>query len=113
MSTEARLAVNAVLDAGGEADDVLRGGVDALVASGACSWAAIMLAESGGLVLGPAAGTEAPEKRTRVAVTWDDARVGELVADGCDDDALLKQVAARLGPLCLVAWDTGGEPWEP
>ena len=37
----------------------------------------------------------------------------ELVADGCDDPALLEWVAPLISLYCLVGWDTGGVPWDP
>ena len=97
---------------GGEPDDVLRAVVEALVDTGAASWAAILFAERGELDLGPQAGTPDPAARTRVPVTFGDTRVAELAADGCDDRALLERIAPLISEHCLVGWDTGGRPWD-
>jgi hypothetical protein len=109
--TAAALAeVDAILDRGGDVDDVLRSVVAALVDPGGCAWAGILFAEAGDLVLGPEAGTPGPQ-RAQVPVVYEGTRVAELVADGCDEPALLEAVAGRISELCLVGWDTGGVPW--
>jgi hypothetical protein len=105
-------AVDEVIEAGGEPDDVLRGVMAALVDSGAASWAGILFAESGELVLGPEAGTSRGAA-VRVPVYFSGTPVAELAAEGCDDRALLEHVAGLIGEHCLVGWDTGGVPWEP
>ena len=56
MSAGALEAIDRILNRGGEADDVLRAVVAALVERGGCSWAGILFAEEGELVLGPEAG---------------------------------------------------------
>jgi hypothetical protein len=104
--------VDEVIEAGGEPDDVLRGVVAALVDSGAASWAGILFAESGDLVLGPEAGTARGEA-VRVPVLYGVTPVAELAVEGCSDRALLGRVAGLIGEHCLVGWDTGGVPWEP
>ena len=106
-------ALDALLAAGGEPDDVLRSVVTALVQEGGCRWAGILFREDGDLVLGPSAGEPAPATRVQVPVLYAGTPVADLAADGCDDPLLLDTVAARIGELCLVAWDTAGEPWEP
>ncbi|MDE3190762.1 MAG: hypothetical protein KGL94_08095 [Acidobacteriota bacterium] len=98
--------------ASADADDVLRQTVADLVASGA-TWAGIFFVEDGALVLGPHAGQEDETRRTLVPVTWKGERVAELAADGGVQQERLEQVAAEIADLCLVAWDTGGEAWEP
>lgn len=98
--------------AGADPDDVLRAVVRALVEHEACAWAGVLFVEDGELILGPASGNPDPETRAQLPVVFQDDRVAELVADGCDDPALLEQVAAILGPYCLVGWDTGGLPWD-
>jgi len=107
------LTVDDILDRGGEADDVLRGVVGALVENGACAWAGILFSEEGELVLGPQAGEPDPGQRAAAPVVYRGDRVAELVADGCDDRALLDGVADRIAEYCLVGWDTGGAPWDP
>ena len=105
-------AVTRVIDAGGEVDDVLRGVVGALVDAGACSWAGIFFVEEGELVLGPSAGEQHPERRTRVPVVYEEATVAELAGDGADP-SVLEEVARPIAAYCLVGWDTGGVPWDP
>jgi hypothetical protein len=111
MNTSALAAVEQAL-AGDEPDDVLRAVVTALVEQGGCSWAGILFVEDGELVLGPSAGEPQPHARTQLPISFQDARIAELVADGCDDAALLQRAAAILGPYCLVGWDTDGIPWD-
>jgi hypothetical protein len=113
MSSGAVLdAVDGILTRGGDADDVLRDVVAALVDRGGCVWAGILFAEEGELVLGPEAGTQQPDNRLRVPVSFDGARVAELVVDSCLDTTLAEQVAKLIAVYCLVGWDTGGVPWE-
>jgi hypothetical protein len=95
-----------------DADDLLRRAVADLAARDDCSWAGIYFAEEDNLVLGPQAGTPAPERRTTVPVLWRETRVAELAADGDVDAAALEGVAASIADLCLVGWDTGGEVWQ-
>ena len=104
--------IEAILEAGGEPDDVLRRVVADLVDSGAASWASIRFAESGELAPGPEAGTPTGENRTDVPVIYAGARVAELSAENADP-ALLERIAPLISEHCLVAWDTGGAPWEP
>jgi hypothetical protein len=105
-------AVEAVLERGGDADDVLRAVVGALVEDGGCAWAGILFREDGELVLGPEAGTPEPDARTRTPVAYEGSIVAELVADGCGDEASLGRVAALIAVHCLVGWDTGGVAWD-
>ena len=105
-------AIDRILEQGGDADDVLRDVVAALVESGACAWAGILFAEEGELVLGPEAGTQKPDQRLQLPVLFNDARVAELVVDACADNALAERVATLISAHCLVGWDTGGVPWE-
>jgi hypothetical protein len=104
--------VDEVVAHGGEPDDVLRAVVATLVDSGAATWAGIMFAESGDLVLGPEAGTPRGGA-SRVPVHYHGTPVAELAAEGCDDEALLEHVAGLIGEHCLVGWDTGGAAWDP
>ncbi len=110
--TETLAAVQQLLAADEDADDVLRAVVATLVERGDCAWAGILFSEEGELILGPAAGEPDPERRTQVPVTFQGRRVAELVADGCADTALLPQVADLLAPYCLVGWDTDGVAWD-
>jgi hypothetical protein len=95
-----------------DADDQLRQVVADLAARDDCSWAGIYFVEEDNLVLGPEAGTPDPARRTAVPVLWRDTRVAELAADGAVPTADLEAVAAGIGDLCLVGWDTGGELWQ-
>jgi GAF domain-containing protein len=95
-----------------DADELLRRAVQELATRENCAWAGIYFVEEDGLVLGPEAGTPDPRQRTTVPVLWRGTRVAELAADGSVDRARLESVAAGLGDLCLVGWDTGGERWE-
>ena len=113
MSQDAIVAIERILTLGGDADDVLRGVVAALVERGGCAWAGILFHEAGELVLGPQAGEPRPDARTQLPVVFQGDHVAELVADGCGDRAFLERVALIVSPYCLVGWDTGGVPWEP
>ena len=95
-----------------DVDDQLRQTVGELAARNDCVWAGIYFVEEESLVLGPEAGTPDPGRRTTVPVLWRDTRVAELAADGTVARADLEAVAAGLGDLCLVGWDTGGELWQ-
>jgi hypothetical protein len=106
-------AIDRILDRGGDADDILRAVVDALVERAGCAWAGILFVEGNDLVLGPQAGEPDPGLRVQLPVAYEDARVAELVVDGCEDTAFLERVAQLISPYCLVGWDTAGEPWNP
>jgi len=95
-----------------DADDQLRQVVANLVARDDCVWAGIYFVEEESLVLGPEAGIPDPARRTSAPVLWRDTRVAELAADGIVAQADLEAVAAEIGDLCLVGWDTGGELWQ-
>jgi hypothetical protein len=112
MSTAALDAIDRILDRGGEVDDILREVVAALVEHGGCTWAGILFAEPGELLLGPQAGTPRPDIRVQIPVVYRGDRVAELVVDGCDDRAFLDRVATLISAHCLVGWDTGGIPWD-
>ncbi|HZO97390.1 MAG TPA: hypothetical protein VFB42_08465 [Gaiellaceae bacterium] len=113
MNDAALEAVGRAVEEGGDADDVLRAVVGALVRDGGCSWAGILFAEEGAFVLGPEAGSPDPGLRLQVPVVYGDDHVAELVVDGCADGELLERVAALIAAHCLVGWDTGGKPWRP
>ena len=87
--------------------------VDALVASGSCSFAWILFHEDDELVPGPQAGVPDPADRAQVPILFNADHVADLVADGCADAAFLERIALAISPHCLVGWDTGGVPWEP
>ena len=106
-------SVEAILERGGDSDDILRGVVGALVEHHGCAWAGILFAEEGELVLGPQAGEPEPGRRIQVPVVYGGDRIAELVVDGCEDRELLERVALLISAHCLVGWDTGGVPWSP
>ena len=61
MSGDAAIEeIDRIVEAEGDADDILRSAVSALVDPGGCSWAGILFVESGELVLGPQAGIAEP-----------------------------------------------------
>jgi len=95
-----------------DADDLLRRAVAELAGREDCSWAGIYFVEEDSLVLGPEAGTPAPERRRTVPVLWRETRIAELAADGEVEQTELEAVAAGIADLCLVGWDTGGTVWE-
>jgi putative methionine-R-sulfoxide reductase with GAF domain len=105
-------AVDRIIADGGDADDILRDVVAALVEHRGCAWAGILFNEEGELVLGPQAGTQQADARAQLPVSFNGARVAELVVDACVDTALAEQVASLISAYCLVGWDTGGVPWE-
>ena len=109
--TTALEAIDGIVDRGGDADDILREVVAALVGHEACAWAGILFVEEGELVLGPEAGAQEPGRRLEVPVSFNDVRIARLVLDACVDETLAERVAQRISAHCLVGWDTGGVPW--
>jgi hypothetical protein len=105
--------VDRILAAGGDADDVLRGVVRALVQQGGCSWAGISFVEDGELVAGPVTGEPDEARRVAVPVFYRGEQVGELAADGAVDHGELERIAALVSEHVLIGWDTGGEAWSP
>lgn len=103
-------AIGRILDAGGDADDVLRQVVAVL--RDRFAWVGIAFVEDETLVLGPSTGN-APSHTTDVPITYEGKVVAELRVGGADDRELLAAVADRIAPYCLVGWDTGGEAWSP
>jgi len=113
VSEDTLAAVERIVAHGGEADDVLRGVVEALVADKEIGWAGIAFVEGTALVLGPAAGTADEERRARAEIAYDGSPVGELQVDGAAPGALLERVADLVAPYVLVGWDIQGATWEP
>jgi len=67
------------VNAGGDADDILRDVVGALASRYA--WAGIFFVEEDDLVLGPHAGVPDPVRRRRLPVVWQGERIAELAID--------------------------------
>lgn len=105
--------IEAIVQRGGDADDVLRSVVEALATR--YEWAGIFFVEEHDLVLGPHAGSPHEQARTQVPVTFNGDRIAELAVDGTAeaDRPSLAHVASLVAGHCLVGWDTGGEDWEP
>jgi hypothetical protein len=105
--------VQHVAERGGEADDVLRAAVAALVAEPGVAWAGLAFVEDGELRLGPAAGVADDARRRRAPILFQGARVAELWVDGEIALEQLERVATVVAPYALIGWDTGGEAWDP
>jgi putative methionine-R-sulfoxide reductase with GAF domain len=105
--------VDRILASGEDADDVLRGVVQALVERGGCEWAGISFVEAGELVPGPAAGAADEARRVAVPVSYRGERVGELAVVGPLDRVELERLATLVSEHVLIGWDTGGERWTP
>ena len=105
--------VQQIVDRGGDADDVLRAAVAALLDAPGVTWAAIALVEEGALRVGPAAGVADDAHRRRTPILFQGARVAELWVDGDLEQAQLDRIAAVVAPYALIGWDTGGEAWDP
>ena len=103
-------AIDRILSAGGDADDILRDVVAVLRER--FEWVGIAFVEEDALVLGPSTG-DPPPATTDVPISYDGSRVAELRVAGETDREVLEQIAVRIAPFCLVGWDTGGEAWSP
>ncbi len=113
MSERPVEAIERILGATDDADDVLRGTVAALASDPEIAWAGVSFLDDGVLVLGPEAGAPDEARRVCVPVMFQDALVGELWVDGSPDRKLLEHVASLVAPQVLIGWDTGGDAWEP
>jgi hypothetical protein len=114
---EALTAIEAIVERGGDADQILRDVVATLHTDAGYTWAGIFFVEDGTLALGPHAGTARGDQsaRTTTPVTWQGERIAELAVDDApeEDRKFLERVASLVADHCLVGWDTGGETWEP
>jgi len=111
--------VQAIVDGGEEADEILRASLAAVHERAGAPWSAIAFVEEREMVVGPLAG-RAPEGTPEPALTVPIVYRGDTVAGlwfGSETPrelaADLSRVAALLAPYCLVGWDTGGEHWDP
>jgi hypothetical protein len=113
MSRRTLEELAALLERGGEPDDVLRAAVATLAARPEIAWAGVAFLEEEKLVVGPSAGIPDEARRQRVRVDYEGAQVGELWVDGGADPAFLQRAADLLATHVLIGWDTGGRGWEP
>ena len=113
MSSRGLEAIDRILNAGNDADDVLRAVVAALVGEPAIEWACVLFLEAGVLALGPEAGVADMTRRVSVPISYQGTVVGELAIDGEAEPAFLARVALLISTHVLLGWDTGGEAWEP
>jgi len=111
--------VQAIVDGGEEADEILRASLAAVHEATRAPWSAIAFVEEREMSVGPLLGA-APGGMPVPALTVPIVYRGETVAGlwfGSETprelDADLSRVAAMLAPYCLVGWDTGGEHWDP
>jgi hypothetical protein len=111
--------VQAIIDGGEEADDILRAALSAVHEGAGAPWSAIAFVEEGQMALGPVIGTapdEAPAPVLAVPIVYRGDTVAALWLGGEPErnlDPELERAAALLAPYCLVGWDTGGEEWIP
>ena len=104
MSTRRAQALEDVVDAGLDADEILRTTVAALALEPGVSWAGISLFENGELTSGPSAGSPDEEQRSSVPIVFRGALVGELAADG---DVDLDRYDGFADPVALVVGAEG------
>jgi hypothetical protein len=111
--------VQAIVDGGEEADEILRASLAAVHAATSAPWSAIAFVEEREMVVGPLVG-RAPEGTPEPAMVVPIVYRGDTVAGlwfGSETppelDLDLSRAAALLAPYCLVGWDTGGEHWDP
>jgi hypothetical protein len=111
--------VQAIVDGGEEADEILRASLRVVHEAAGAPWSAIGFVEEGEMAVGPLLGAT-PDGTPVPALTVPIVSRGDTVAGlwfGSETprelDADLSRVAAMLAPYCLVGWDTGGESWEP
>ena len=105
--------IERVVAGGGEADDVVRE-VVRILHEQLGRFVRLSFVEANRIVPGPAAGE--PADTTAFPVRFGDAEVAELEVAGelsAGDRDLLERVATLIAEHALVAWDTGGEAWEP
>jgi hypothetical protein len=111
--------VQAIVDSGQEADEILRASLAAMHEATGAPWSAIAFVEEREMTVGPLLG-RAPEGMPVPALVVPIVYRGDTVAGlwfGSETprafDADLSRVAALLAPYCLVGWDTGGADWIP
>jgi hypothetical protein len=112
--------VQAIVDGGEEADQILRASLAVVHEGTGAPWSAIAFVEEREMVVGPLLGDApegAPEPALIVPIVYrGDTVAGLWFGSEAADPSLgpeLERVAALLAPYCLVGWDTGGEDWNP
>jgi hypothetical protein len=111
--------VQAVIESGEEADEILRAALAAVHEGAGAPWSAIAFVEEGRMIIGPVLGSapdDAPAPALAVPIVYRGDTVAALWLGGAPDPAIvteLERAAALLAPYCLVGWDTGGEEWVP
>jgi hypothetical protein len=111
--------VQAIIDGGEEADDILRAALAAVHDGVGAPWSAIAFVEEGQMAIGPLLGAtsdDPPTPELAVPIAYRGDTVAALWLGSTPVPAVtaeLERVAALLAPYCLVGWDTGGEQWEP
>jgi hypothetical protein len=111
--------VQAIIDGGEEADNILRAALAAVHAGAGAPWSAIAFVEEGEMAVGPligAAPAETPVPALVVPIVYRGETVAALWFGSETERSLdpeLGRTAALLAPYCLVGWDTGGEEWVP
>lgn len=113
MTEDAIREISRIVEAYGEADDALRHVVVRVADEPGVEWAGVAFVENGALTVGPSAGDPDEGRRRRVEITYRGDPVGELMVDGAEDAEAFARIAELIAPLVLVAWDTGGDAWEP
>jgi hypothetical protein len=113
VSSHALDALDRVLRAQSDADDVLRSTVEVLTKEPGVTWAGIAFLENDETTLGPSAGVPRESERTKVPIAYRGAKVGELWVDGDADRGVLERIAFLIAEYVLIGWDTSGEAWEP
>jgi hypothetical protein len=117
VSIDAR--VQAIVDGGEEADDILRAALAAIHEGAGAPWSAIAFVEEGQMAIGPLVGAtieDPPAPALAVTIVYRGDTVAALWLGSAPAPAVtaeLERAAALLAPYCLVGWDTGGEQWEP
>jgi hypothetical protein len=111
--------IEALLEAGGDADDVLRAVLSTIEQRlEDVTWIALQFVEEGQLIAGPTAGQEPSDgARLELAVTYEGRQIGRLDAAGQQlddaDRAFFERVSGLISAHTLLGWDTGGERWVP
>jgi hypothetical protein len=113
VSTSTIETLERLLASDRDADNALRAAVEVLVSEPGIEWAGVVFVEGEDLVLGPSAGVADDDRRVRVPISFQDAKVDELWIDGTAEEELLRRATDLLSAHVLIGWDTQGGAWEP